>query len=140
MRIIRKEVVIDAPVEKVWEHVTDPGKIAGWLMPNDFEATVGRPFQLDCDQEGMISCVVRELVRLQKLVYSFTSKEIRVETLVTIRLLSEDGGTRVILEHSGWDVLPPSDQGIADQFENGWVSKLGALQVQIEIENQIPRR
>jgi len=46
MKIIKKEIVIDAPVAKVWKHLTDPEKIAGWLMPNDFEAVVGKHFVL----------------------------------------------------------------------------------------------
>ena len=39
---IVKEILIDAPVAKVWLHLTDPKRIAGWLMPNDFELRVGR--------------------------------------------------------------------------------------------------
>ena len=51
MKIIKKEIVIGASPPKVWEHITNPQKIAGWLMPNDFEATVGKKFFLDCPHE-----------------------------------------------------------------------------------------
>ena len=88
MKIIKKEIVIDAPIAKVWEHITDPQQIAGWLMPNDFEATVGRKFILDCQQQGKVTCVVKEIVPHQKLVYSFQSKVTKVETLVTITLVN----------------------------------------------------
>ena len=131
MRIIRKEIVIDAPVEKVWEHITDPAKIAGWLMPNDFKPIVGRSFVMDCGEEGTISCVVKEIIPLKKLVYSFTTEKIRIETLVTITLDPESDGTRVTLVHSGWSALPPSDQAISDEFEQGWSSKLLVLKDQI---------
>ena len=56
MKVIRREIVIDAPLAKVWEHITDPEKIAGWLMPNDFAPTVGKKFTLDCQQQGAVSC------------------------------------------------------------------------------------
>jgi|SRR5579859_683147 len=131
MKIIKREIVIDAPVSKVWKHVTDPDKIAGWLMPNDFEAVAGKPFILDCGVQGAISCVVKEVIPEQKLVYSFTSKAVKVETTVTITLTPEGKGTRVTLVHSGWDGLPPSDQGIADSFENGWGAGLEKLASQI---------
>jgi uncharacterized protein YndB with AHSA1/START domain len=131
MKVIKKEIVIDAPVAKVWEHITDPTKIAGWLMPNDFEAQVGRCFRMDCDAEGVISCVVKEIIPEEKLVYSFTSKDIKIETTVTITLTSEKEHTRLTLVHSGWDALPPEDQGIAGKFEEGWGEHLTVLQRQI---------
>lgn len=130
MKVIRKEIVIDAPPERVWPHITDPVKIAGWLMPNDFEAVAGRPFTMDCDDEGKISCVVKEVIPRRKLVYSFTSRDIKVETTVTITLVPERRATRLILVHSGWDALPPFEQGIAGMFEEGWDAKLRMLAAQ----------
>ncbi len=88
-------------------------------MPNDFEATVGKKFFLDCQQQGIISCVVKEMVPNQKLVYSFQSKNIKVETLVTITLATEGKTTRLTLVHSGWDALPPGEQRIADNYDGG---------------------
>jgi uncharacterized protein YndB with AHSA1/START domain len=128
MKIIKREIVIDARVAKVWEHITDPGKIAGWLMPNDFDDVVGKAFILDCNVQGRISCVVKEIVPEQKLVYSFTSPAISVETTVTITLIAEGARTRVSIVHSGWDALPPADQGIADTFGDGWGGSLDRLQ------------
>jgi uncharacterized protein YndB with AHSA1/START domain len=132
MKTIKKEILIAAPVARIWEHITDPKKIAGWLMPTDFEATVGKKFILDCQQQGTISCVVKEVVPPQKLVYSFQSKVTRVETLVTLTLTKEGNGTRLTLVHSGWDALPPGEQGIADLFGDGWGSSLKKLNEQIQ--------
>ena len=120
MKIIKKEVIIDAPASKVLRHITDPEKLAGWLMPNDFEAVIGRPFSIDCSQQGKISCVVKEIIPEKKLVYSFQSAATKIETLVTFLLTPEGSGTRVTIIHSGWDALPPSDQGTADTFGEGW--------------------
>src|SRR5258706_9024705 len=107
MRIIKKEIVIDAPPARVWEHITDPARIAGWLMPSDFQPVAGRAFTMDCDEKGKISCVVKEVIPERKLVYSFTSKDIKVDTTVTITLVPEKRATRLTLIHSGWDALPP---------------------------------
>ena len=132
MKIIKRKIVIDAPLAKVWEHITDPQKIAGWLMPNDFEAVVGKNFSLKCEQQGEIACVVKEIIPQQKLVYSFQSKATKVETLVTITLAKEGKGTRLTLIHSGWDALPPDEQGIADMFGGGWGGFLEKLGGQIK--------
>ena len=114
MKIIKREILIDAPVAKVWEHITDSKKIAGWLMPNDFAATVGKKFFLDCQHQGKISCAVKEVVPNQKLVYIFRSSTPKADTLVTITLVQEGKATRLTLVHSGWDALPPAEQDQAD--------------------------
>ena len=131
MKIIKREILIDAPVAKVWEHITDSKKIAGWLMPNDFAATVGKKFFLDCQHQGKISCAVKEVVPNQKLVYSFQSKTIKVETLVTITLAKEGKATRLTLVHFGWDALPPAEQDQADNYGGGWGAGLEKLKEQI---------
>ena len=103
MKIIKKEIVIEAPAPKVWEYITDPQKLAGWLMPNDFQATVGRKFFLECDHQGKMACVVKEIVPNRKLVYSSQPKSFSAETLVTITLETEGRATRLTLVHSGWE-------------------------------------
>jgi uncharacterized protein YndB with AHSA1/START domain len=128
MKQIKKEIVISATAAKVWEHITDPKRIAGWLMENDFEATVGKEFSMNCNTEGEIACVVKEIVPERKLVYSFRSEDIPVETLVTITLAKEGDRTRLTLVHSGWDTLPPDQQGIADTYDGGWAGFLEKLQ------------
>jgi uncharacterized protein YndB with AHSA1/START domain len=131
MKIIKKEILIDAPLAKVWKHITDSKKIAGWLMPNDFEAKVGKEFSMDCKGHEKIWCIVKEIVPEQKLVYSFKSKVTKVETLVTITLAKKGKGARVTLVHSGWDALPPGERGVADLFGGGWGGFLQKLQEQL---------
>jgi len=131
MKVIKKEIMIEAPIAKVWAHITDPSKIARWLMPNDFAPSVGKRFFMECEQQGKISCVVKEIVPTQKLAYSFHSTVTQVETLVTFLLTAEGNSTRVTLIHSGWDALPPTEQGIADLFGGGWDTLLGKLRAEV---------
>jgi uncharacterized protein YndB with AHSA1/START domain len=131
MKIIKREILIQAPPARVWDHITDPNKIAGWLMPNDFEAAPGKAFSLECRDTGTISCVVKEIVPHQKLIYSFHSKLTKVETLVTFTLTPEGGGTRVTIIHSGWEALPPEEHGVSDNFGEGWGGALKQLEAQI---------
>jgi len=131
-RQIVKEIVIDAPPSKVWPHLIDTAKVAGWLMPNDFQAKVGGSFFLDCTAQGKVDCIVKELVPEKRLVYSWQSKETRVETTVTITLTVEGKSTRVKLVHSGWDALPPADQDrIMGGFDMGWSDHMEKLRQQV---------
>ena len=129
---IVKEIFIDAPPAKVWRHVTEPERIAGWLMPNDFEARVGHPFFMSCDHEGRMACVVKEVVPEQRLVYTWRSKQAKVETTVTITLAAEGKGTRVKLVHTGWDGVPPADRSdVMGGFDRGWIEHLEKLREQV---------
>lgn len=132
MKIIKREILIEAPVSKVWKHIIDPEKIAGWLMPNDFEAKVGKKFFIQCPHKGKLWCVVREIVPNEKLVYSLQSEIPKADSLVTITLAQEGTATRVTLVHSGWDALPPAEQDKADEYGEGWGSGLQELRLQIE--------
>jgi len=134
MKSIRKELIINAPVAKVWAHLIDPARIAGWLMPNTFDPRPGKAFRMDCGTEGTIEGVVREIVPLKKLVYSWTSKHLKIETLVTVTLKSEKGKTRLILVHSGWEALPPSEEGLGAPFDQGWDACLKRLGEQVSLE------
>jgi uncharacterized protein YndB with AHSA1/START domain len=91
---VRKEILIKAPIAKVWEHISNREKIARWLMPNDFEASPGRAFSFECESQGKVSCVVKEVVPLRKLVYSFCSAVTKVDTIVTMTLVPEGDGGR----------------------------------------------
>ena len=136
MRIIRKEIVIDAPPAKVWQHITDPAKLAAWLMPNTFQPTVGKTYTMDCGVMGPITGVVKEAIPHKRLVYTWTSPIIKVQTTVTITLIHQKNRTRLILEHSGWDA-PPADQTTADTFDHGWSEHLKTLQDQLAVASTI---
>ncbi|MBV8533383.1 MAG: SRPBCC domain-containing protein, partial [Verrucomicrobia bacterium] len=64
---------------------------------------------------------MREIVPLQKLVYSFKAVAAKVETLVTFGLEQVSNGTRLILTHSGWEGL--AEQSVFEMFEQGWDSQ-----------------
>ena len=85
-------------------------------------------------QEGPIQCKVLEIVPEKKLVYSWASAHIPIKTLATITLTPEKHQTRLVLVHSGWDALPPSEQEAARPFNQGWDEHLKTLMDQIHAE------
>ena len=75
---VRKErVYAEHPPARVWVALTDPRAIAEWLMPNNFEPTVGHSFRFEVDPTvgscgvSAVACEVLEVVPERRLVYSW---------------------------------------------------------------------
>lgn len=128
MKEIKKEVLINAPVAKVWQHLTDSKKLESWLMVNDFKPRIGRKFIFRCEVsdddewDGIVYCELKEITPMKRLVFSWTSDQIKDQTLVTITLEQVEDKTRVTLIHSGWDKLPPDKDFLFDNYDSGWGS------------------
>ena len=106
---------IAAPPAKVWRALTEPELLARWWAAGDIAATVGHRFHLDMPGWGAVPCEVVEVQPERRFVYTFTENW----TLVW-RLVPEGAGTRLFLEHSGFDL---DDKRSRDAFERmgpGW--------------------
>ncbi|TQR18993.1 hypothetical protein FG384_15405 [Psychrobacillus vulpis] len=57
---IKQTVVLNAPVQKVWETVSTSEGIATWFMPNDFQLEVGYEFHVQ-SPFGPSPCKVTEV-------------------------------------------------------------------------------
>ena len=120
------------PPERVWRALTDPGLLEAWLMPNNIRAEVGARFQFRTAPapgwSGIVDCEVLEVVPHRLLVYSWRGGSKATEgcppgldTVVTWRLTPlENGGTRLYLEHSGFD----PDSFAFRAMGQGWRGKI----------------
>lgn len=96
---IRKIVVLNAPIEKVWEAVTTAKGIATWWMPSTFEPVLGFEFVLHAGPHGDSPCKVTELNPPYKIGFDWDK-----DWHLTFELREVDGGkTEFTLVHSGWD-------------------------------------
>ncbi|HEX2457589.1 MAG TPA: SRPBCC domain-containing protein [Vicinamibacterales bacterium] len=103
-RDLRFEAVYPHPIDKVWRAVTEPDAIARWLMKNDFAPRVGHRFRFTAPpQPGWDGIVNGEVLTVEpphKLAYSWKGGPL--DTVVTISLTPAPGGTRLVLEHTGF--------------------------------------
>ena len=117
------------PPGNVWRALTDPAKLAVWLMPNDFEPTVGHRFTFRTDPvpgtgfDGVVTCEVLE-IRPQRLLRISWSGGAAMRTTVTWRLHPEGRGTRLFLDHEGFDVSDPFQQLAHRIMGGGWRSSV----------------
>lgn len=133
-KTLRKQVTLEHPPAAVWIALTDPDALAEWLMPNNFEPTVGHVFRFHVDPmpgfSGINECEVLEVDPEHRLVYTWTAlpkdenaarpPPMRVEwTLEPV-----DEGTRLVLVQTGIEAL---NLWWRFSMSMGWNRMLGKL-------------
>lgn len=127
------------PPAKAWRALTTPDPMAPWLMPNDFEPVVGRRFTFRASPieatnfSGTIACQVLEVGPMERLQITWRDADgiNPLDSTVTFQLCPEGRGTRLILEHNGFDPDDPGQQMARRIMSSGWrghvLRRLGAL-------------
>jgi uncharacterized protein YndB with AHSA1/START domain len=129
-RTIRVDEFLTHPPARVWRALTDPVLLAKWLMPNDFRPEVGHRFTFLTDPrpnvgfDGVVRCevLVVEPERLLRISWRGGS----LDSTVTWTLAAEGRGTRLFLEHDGFDPDDPTQQFSRRIMDGGWRSNVMA--------------
>jgi uncharacterized protein YndB with AHSA1/START domain len=109
---------IAAPPEKVWRGLTDPELLARWWVPGDVAAVVGHEFHLEMPGRGPVRCEVLEVEPHERFVHTFAT------WTLTWQLVPEGHGTRLLLEHSGFDLDAEQDIEAFKRMGPGWRDKV----------------
>lgn len=102
---VHVEQLVARPREVVWEAIATPDGIARWWGAGDVRPEVGHRFTVDMGPWGQRPCRVLEAEPLQTLVY--TLDEGGMDWTLTWRLVDEGTGTRLVLDHAGFDLSDP---------------------------------
>jgi uncharacterized protein YndB with AHSA1/START domain len=126
------EYAFAEPPHLVWAALTEPDLLALWLMPNDIKAEVGHNFTF-CgvptpSWDGVVHCEVLEVELHRRFSYRWCSYPPHSHadtgalntTVVWTLLPSDNGGTKLTLEHSGFE----PDSFVLNAMGNGWIGKL----------------
>jgi uncharacterized protein YndB with AHSA1/START domain len=132
-KTIQRELLIPQSPEQVWRALANSATLAEWMFPNDFEPRVGHRFTFRVPPnpkvgfDGIIvHCEVLECEPPASLAFSWSAGGI-VDTRVSFRLEPDGDGTRVLFEHSGFDVSQPWGEQAFKGAEFGWVKMLKQL-------------
>lgn len=125
---LRFERVYDAPIEDVWELLTDPDRVEEWLGVADVELRIGGRFRLlEVGGQG-IAGVILTLEPRHVLEYTWDSAEWTGGT-VRYELSERDVGTRLVFTHihpvRSWDLFRYKSLA-------GWHTLLDLLELAIE--------
>jgi uncharacterized protein YndB with AHSA1/START domain len=106
----------------VWDALTDPGSLARWLMPNDFAPVVGHRFMFRTKPapgfDGVVHCEVLAIEPQQMMRISWRS-DAGLDTTLTWTLTPAGTGTRLSLDHDGFDADPMLRRA-RDVMGGGW--------------------
>lgn len=121
---IRLDEFLAHPPAKVWRALTEPELVARWLMPGDIRAEAGHRFTFTTEPveqagfAGIVYCQVLEVEPEKLLKLSWSDG--RVDWTVTWRLEPEGRGTRLFLDHEGFDPDDPRQQMSRRILGGGW--------------------
>jgi uncharacterized protein YndB with AHSA1/START domain len=132
---IRKSIHVARPVEEAFAIFT--GKIASWWPLKDgfsfgreradkifIEGKAGgRFFERFTDGEEYDIGVVKAYAPPSRIVFSWNHREAKGPTEVEVRFTAEGNGTRVDVEHRGWEEAGAQDQ--EKSYNGGWDFVLG---------------
>lgn len=114
---IHKKIVLNAPIEKVWETVATSEGIGSWFMENDFQAEEGFVFTIH-SPFGPTSCKVLKVDKPNQVVISWGEAGWQV----TFELKEDLGGkTELTVVHSGWGPADEKIQGLGPDMTNGQI-------------------
>jgi uncharacterized protein YndB with AHSA1/START domain len=100
------------PPTKVWRALTDRRALSTWLMETDFEPVLGRTFTFRSKPQpgwdGITHCEVTELDEPRALAYTWRGgpgpgQPLTLDTVVRWTLSPTAAGTRLVLEHRGFE-------------------------------------
>ena len=133
---IEKDILIDAPVDVVWQLVTEPEHIRHWFAEEvEIDLRVGGHGSLGFPSHDAYQLQVEALEPPRRFAFRWVRRPETIvrsnnSLLVEFILQPEDGKTRLRVVESGFDSLDWSDEekaSYADQHTNGWPSILGRL-------------
>lgn len=131
---IRKTLVFNAAIQKVWNAVATAEGLAAWFMPNDFEPIIAHEFHLNAGQFGMSPCKVTKVDAPHCVAFNWGK-----DWTVTIELKQLNDQTECTLIHSGWDADKLTEFGaphtaIRENMSQGWINLCQALGKYVEGE------
>ena len=123
IRLVRD---LPAAPAKVWAALTQPDLHARWWAAGDVQPVVGHRFSLDMGSRGQQPCEVLAVEPQRLFRYTFAPE--MLGTTITWRLASEGTGTRLELEHAGFDLATPMGQTAFQGMGAGWPRVLDRLE------------
>jgi len=129
---IRKSIHVKRPLERTFRLFTDDiGK--WWPLKEGFSFAPeraaeiflegregGRFFERFADGEEFEIGTVTAYAPPTRIVFTWKGREWDVATEVEVRFSAEADGTRVDLEHRGWERSGPKIKAMRDRFDGGW--------------------
>ncbi|TMI66468.1 MAG: SRPBCC domain-containing protein [Bacteroidetes bacterium] len=127
------ERTYNAPIEKVWNALTDKDQMKKWYFDlAEFKPVVGFEFQFygqgHKGEQYLHLCKVTQVVPGKKISYTWSYDKYEGVSEVSFELFVEGDKTRLKLTHEGLETFPSNNPDFAKQsFSDGWTMLIGTL-------------
>jgi uncharacterized protein YndB with AHSA1/START domain len=116
---IERTIIMDAPIQKVWNAIATTEGLAAWFMPNDFQPVLEHEFTFISkprgEWDGIVHCKVMELNPPKRLGFTWCGNN--MEQYISFELKELGNKTQFNLVHAGWSV---EHTVIRDTMYDGW--------------------
>ena len=129
---IEKSVELNAPVERVWQALTNHDEFGTW-----FKVKLDQPFAVGGEPTGHITYPGYEHVAWKAEIVEMDEPRLFSFrwpwTLVEFRLEPSGTGTRLTVIESGFDALPANRRAENHRLnEQGWTEQMGNIKAHVE--------
>jgi uncharacterized protein YndB with AHSA1/START domain len=118
------DVICNAPVNKVWQAISDKNKMKEWYFHvSDFKTEPGFEFRFTGGRPDKLYvhlCKVMQVIPQTELSYTWRFQGIPGNSLLTFELFPKGENTRVKVTHSGLETFPPDPDLAIENFRQGW--------------------
>jgi uncharacterized protein YndB with AHSA1/START domain len=126
-RTIRKEVFIAAAPERVFRAFLEPEQLQRWFAAQaTLDERIGGKFNYRWASGEGVDGVIVDLVPSRLLVMDWDEGEGKGDTRLTVELIPDGDGTRLVLTNSGFGAGEDWDS-LYDGVDSGWRDLLQAL-------------
>ncbi|MFY0599632.1 MAG: SRPBCC domain-containing protein [Cyclobacteriaceae bacterium] len=117
------------PIQEVWEIVTNQKYLTQWLMPGNFEPTVGKEYRFDCEpDDDCPDYVFGEVLSVNEpseIRFTWKSSHICNTTIVSFILEETEGEVVFKIEHEGF---VEQDTATYKQHIEGWAHHQSSIE------------
>ena len=114
----------NAPVNKVWEALTELEKLKQWYFDlAEFKPEVGFEFEFIAGDDKMQYrhlCRITEVIPFKKIAYTWRYDGFPGDSKVSFEIAEEGAGSRVTITHTGLETFPDTPGFARSNFNGGW--------------------